>query len=52
MPQRRLGVPLDAVRALSDVGDGDRNDLLEFYGQGSVREHLLAELLEGGLDLG
>ena len=47
LAQRRLGMALDAVRALGDVGDGNGDQLLGLRVQRAVGEDLLAELLEG-----
>jgi hypothetical protein len=46
MAQCRLGVPLDAVRTLRDVRDGDRNELLDLYWKRPFGEYLLTECLE------
>jgi hypothetical protein len=50
--QRRLGVPLDAVRALRDVRDCDGDDLLGLRGQRPVGEDSLAEGIECCFDVG
>jgi hypothetical protein len=50
--QRRLGVPLDAVRALRDVRDCDGDDLLGLRGQRSLGEDSLAEGIECCFDVG
>jgi hypothetical protein len=38
--QGRLGMALDAIGALRDVRDGDRDELLCLARKGAVREHL------------
>jgi hypothetical protein len=45
--QRGLGVAADAVGALGDVRDGDRDQLLGLAVQRALGEDLLAERLEG-----
>jgi hypothetical protein len=42
-------VSFDAIGALSDVSDGDGNDLLHPRRNRAVRKNCLAEGLEGGL---
>src|SRR4051794_39651720 len=50
--QRRLGVGSDAVRALGDMSSGDSDELLGLGVQGTVGEHLSAELLKGVVGTG
>jgi hypothetical protein len=49
--QRRLGVPLDAVRALGDVRDRDGDDLLGLRGKRPLGEDSLAEGIECCFDV-
>ena len=51
MPQRRLGVSLDAVRALGNVRYRDGDDLLNLGRQRALRENLLAEGMKGRLSI-
>ena len=50
--QGRLGVALNAIGALRDMRDGDRDELLCLARKGAVREYLLAEGLERDMDVG
>src|SRR5207248_647396 len=50
--QRRLGVGSDAVRALGDMSSSDSDELLCLGVQGTIGEHLPAELLKGVVDAG
>src|SRR5215467_6475724 len=45
-------MPVDAIRALRDVRDGDRDDLLDLCRESSVGEGSLAEGFKGGLLVG
>lgn len=51
MSQRGLGMALDAIRALGDMRDRDRDDLLHLCRQGAVCEDFLAERLESCLGI-
>ena len=51
-PQRRSGVPLDAVRALGHVRDGDCDDLLVFRRKRAVRKDRFPQSVERCLLLG
>jgi hypothetical protein len=52
VPQCRLGMPLDAVRALGDVRDCDSDDVLDLRGQDPIGEDSLAEGIECCFDVG
>src|SRR5215208_2627637 len=52
LAQRSLGVTLDAVWALRHMRDRYCNELLGLGRQRAIREHLLAERLEGIVDFG
>ena len=51
LPSGSFGMAADAIRALGDVGDRHRDELLGLGGQGTLGENLLAKrLLENPVD--
>src|SRR4030095_1763714 len=52
LPDGRLGVALNAIRALGHVCDGNGDQLLALAWQRAVLKDRLAELLKGRVDLG
>ena len=51
-PLSGLGVPLDAIGALGDMGDGNGNQLLRLGVESTIGEHLAAERIERRLGVG
>jgi hypothetical protein len=52
VPQRGLGVSVNAIGASRDMGHGDGDELLRLGGQGALGENLVTERSERRLDLG